>query len=100
MFYQEAHKYLKLGLNRDNYLFLHNDIYMHRLYYEYTIFSSYTGIKIINFSAKALKETETKRTQEFKDYSSEFFLIAFLIIGVWIIQPRLNKIVKNKKHNH
>ena len=48
LFYQEAHKYLKLGLNRDNYLFLHNDIYMHRLYYEYTIFSAYTGNKLIN----------------------------------------------------
>ena len=31
LFYQEANKYLKLGLNRDNYLFLHNDIYTHRL---------------------------------------------------------------------
>ena len=31
-----------------NYLFLHNDIYTHRLYYEYTIFSAYTGNKLIN----------------------------------------------------
>jgi glycosyltransferase involved in cell wall biosynthesis len=34
--------------NRDNYLFLHNDVYTHKIYYEYSIFAYYLGIKNIN----------------------------------------------------
>jgi tetratricopeptide (TPR) repeat protein len=49
LFYQEANKYIELEkANRGNYLFLHNDIYTYKLYYEYTIFSAYVGNKIIN----------------------------------------------------
>jgi tetratricopeptide (TPR) repeat protein len=49
LFYQEAHKYIELEkANRGDYLFLHNDIYTHKLYYEYTIFSAYIGNKNIN----------------------------------------------------
>jgi hypothetical protein len=46
---EEAYKYIELEKNnRINYLFLHNDIYTHKLFYEYTIFSAYIGNKIIN----------------------------------------------------
>ena len=48
MFYEQAYKYLKLNLNKNSYLFLHNDVYTHKLYYEYTIFSAYIGNKNIN----------------------------------------------------
>jgi tetratricopeptide (TPR) repeat protein len=49
LFYQEAHKYIKShSKNRVNYLFLHNDVYTYKLYYEYTIFSAYIGNKNIN----------------------------------------------------
>jgi len=48
MFYQEALKYLKAKLDKTQYLFLHNDVYTYKLYYEYTIFSAYIGNKIIN----------------------------------------------------
>jgi glycosyltransferase involved in cell wall biosynthesis len=34
--------------NRDNYLFLHNDVYTYKIYYEYSIFAYYLGIKNIN----------------------------------------------------
>ena len=51
-------------------------------------------IKLVNFSAKAFKQNELKNELKFKDYENEFFLILFLIIGVWIIQPRLNKMIK------
>jgi tetratricopeptide (TPR) repeat protein len=35
-------------VNRDSFLFLHNDIYTYKLDYEYTIFASYIGINNIN----------------------------------------------------
>jgi tetratricopeptide (TPR) repeat protein len=35
-------------VNRDSFLFLHNDIYTYKLDYEYTIFASYIGVNNIN----------------------------------------------------
>ena len=49
MIYQLARKILNLNKNRDHYLFLHNDIYTSKIYYEYTIIASYLGIKDINY---------------------------------------------------
>jgi hypothetical protein len=48
IFYQEAIKILDLNLNRDSYLFLHNDIYTSKIYYEFTIIAAYLGISDIN----------------------------------------------------
>jgi len=46
--YKEAKKILHLNYNRDSYLFLHNDVYTYKLYYEYIIFSYYVDVKNIN----------------------------------------------------
>ena len=46
VYYELAIKHI--NKNRDDYLFLQNDIYTDKLYYEYTIFSYYLGIKNIN----------------------------------------------------
>jgi len=48
MYYKEAKKILDLNHKKDDYLFLHEDIYSSRIYYEYTIFASYVGVKNIN----------------------------------------------------
>jgi tetratricopeptide (TPR) repeat protein len=40
--------YLDEKTNRDDYLFLHNNIYKYKLFYEYTIIAYYVGIKNIN----------------------------------------------------
>ena len=48
LFYEMSKKILDKNLNRDNYLFLHKDVYSSKLYYEYTIFAAYLGIKNIN----------------------------------------------------
>jgi len=48
LYYDVAKAILDKKLNRDNYLFLHNDVYTYKLYYEYTIFSSYLGVRNIN----------------------------------------------------
>ncbi len=47
-FYDFAIEILNKNHNRDSYLFLHNDVYKYKLYYEYSIFSSYVGIKNID----------------------------------------------------
>ena len=48
IFYNIAKEILNKKVKRDDYLFLHNDVYTYKLYYEYTIFSSYLGVKNIN----------------------------------------------------
>ena len=64
MFYQEAYKYLKLNLSRDSYLFLHNDVYTWKLYYEYSIFSAYIGNKIINDEIIQILNKNSNSTSE------------------------------------
>lgn len=46
----------------------------------------------IYFISKALKSVELQRNVTFNDYAGEFFLLLFYFIGIWILQPRINKI--------
>ena len=47
---------------------------------------------IATFTAKTLKSNETNEEIDINDYFGDIFLIVFWPIGVWTIQPRLNKI--------
>ena len=49
------------------------------------------------FIARALKAVELQRPVSIGDYIGEFFLLWFYMIGVWIIQPRLNKLFIKKQ---
>lgn len=42
------------------------------------------------FTAKTLKSVELQREAKFADFAGEFFLIWFWVVGVWIIQPKVN----------
>lgn len=48
----------------------------------------------LRFAAKTMKSVELGRVAKFGDYAGEFFLIWFSFIGYWVLQPRLNKLVK------
>lgn len=47
-FYKSAKEILEKKVDRDNYLFLHNDIYTFKMDYEFTIIAAYLGVKDIN----------------------------------------------------
>ena len=47
-FYNLAKEILDKNENRYSYLFLHNDIYLYKIYYEYTIFAGYNNITNID----------------------------------------------------
>jgi hypothetical protein len=49
----------------------------------------------LRFGAKVFRSVELGRLARFSDYGAEFFLIWFSPIGIWILQPRLNKLVDN-----
>jgi hypothetical protein len=48
----------------------------------------------VRFAAKTLKSIELGRLAKFGDYAGEFFLIWFSPLGIWILQPRLNRLTK------
>lgn len=58
----------------------------------YTVYSLTSFVWIATFTAKTLKANETNEEIDINDYFGDIFLIIFWPIGVWIIQPRLNKI--------
>jgi len=44
------------------------------------------------FAAKTLKTVELQREVKFSDFASEFFMFWFFPVGIWILQPRINKV--------
>jgi tetratricopeptide (TPR) repeat protein len=48
IYYNVCKKILDKNLNRDDFLFIYNDVYTDKIYYEYTIIAGYVGITNIN----------------------------------------------------
>lgn len=46
------------------------------------------------FTAKTYKSVELQKEVTFSDCMGEFFLIWFFPIGIWFLQPKINKMVK------
>lgn len=55
------------------------------------IFSIFCMLYTLYFVAKTFKTTELQRQTTFSDFAGEFFLIWFFPIGIWILQPKINK---------
>lgn len=60
-------------------------------------FSMFCIFYCFYFVAKTFKTVELQREVTFSDFAGEFFLIWFFPIGVWIIQPKINKMIENRK---
>jgi len=56
------------------------------------LFAMFCMFYLLYFVAKTLKAVELQRPVEFGDYAGEFFLLWFFFIGVWVLQPRINRI--------
>jgi tetratricopeptide (TPR) repeat protein len=48
LFYQQAKQILNLNHNRTSYLFLHDEVYTSKIFYEFTVFAFYVGISNLN----------------------------------------------------
>lgn len=51
-------------------------------------------LAFINLASKILKSAETRKSIRFSEHLGEFFLIWFFPIGIWNIQPRINRVTK------
>jgi tetratricopeptide (TPR) repeat protein len=76
-YYEIAKNILSQKLDKDNYLFLHNDIYTYKLDYEYTIICYYLGVKninneivnILNYSSdQSIIQNSFKNMKFYKDF--------------------------------
>jgi len=63
------------------------------------LFSMFCIFYCLYFNAKALKTVEFQKPVTFSDFAGEFFLIWFFPIGIWIIQPRINKLFDTNLEN-
>lgn len=51
---------------------------------------------LLYHGAKVIKAAELQRSVTFSDFVGEFFLLWFYIIGVWILQPKINEIINRE----
>jgi hypothetical protein len=58
-------------------------------------FSMFCIFYSLYFVAKTYKTVELQRQVSFSDFVGEFFMIWFYPIGIWIIQPKINKMFEN-----
>ena len=63
------------------------------------LFTMFCMFHNLHFVAKTIKTAEQQRKVKFDDFAGEFFLLWFYPIGIWIVQPKINKIVQNKNEN-
>ena len=60
------------------------------------LFSMFCIFYCLYFIAKEFKSVELQKSVTFSDFAGEFFLLWFFPIGIWILQPRINKIFENQ----
>jgi len=53
----------------------------------------YAFLYYLSFPGRTLKSIENKRLANFGEYIGDFFLVVFLPVGIWFLQPRINKVV-------
>jgi hypothetical protein len=56
-----------------------------------------TSLYAMIFAAKVLKSVELEREAMISEYLGDFFLICFFPIGIWILQPRIHKLINEEK---
>ncbi len=47
------------------------------------------------FVAKTFKTAELQKEVRFSDFAGEFFMIWFYPVGIWILQPKINKMIED-----
>src|SRR5579863_7078699 len=61
------------------------------------LFAMFCLFYCIYFTAKTLKTVELQREVVFNDFIAEFFLFWFHFVGVWILQPKINKLAAQQE---
>ena len=57
----------------------------------------YALLYYLAFPARTLKSIEKGKKADFGEYIGDFFLIVFLPIGIWFLQPRINRVIRGQE---
>lgn len=57
----------------------------------------YAFLYYLSFPGRTLRTIENKRLPDLGEYIGDFFLVVFLPIGIWFLQPRINRIVNEQE---
>lgn len=57
-------------------------------------FSIFCTLHTFFFVAKTVKSAELQRNPRFSNFAGDFFLIWIFPVGIWFIQPRINKLIE------
>ncbi|HZX59866.1 MAG TPA: hypothetical protein VFE54_14115 [Mucilaginibacter sp.] len=68
--------------------------YLFPIIFPLHLFAMFCLFYCIYFVAKTIKTVELQREVTFNDFVAEFFLTWFHFIGIWILQPRINKMAE------
>lgn len=60
-------------------------------------FAMFCSFYMLYFVAKTFKTVELQREVKFSDFAGEFFMIWFYPIGIWILQPKINKMIDEEE---
>jgi bacteriorhodopsin len=60
------------------------------------LFSMFCIFYVLYFAAKTFKTVELQREVRFSEFAGEFFMLWIFPIGVWILQPKINKMVEEE----
>ena len=57
------------------------------------LFAMFCIFYCMYFAAKTYKSVELQREVKFGDFVGDFFLVWFLFVGIWILQPKINDMI-------
>jgi hypothetical protein len=57
------------------------------------LFTIFCSFYCMYFVARVIKTTEYQRYTTVSDYIAEFFMIWFYFVGIWFLQPKINKMI-------
>ena len=58
------------------------------------LFSMFCIFYLMYKAAKTIKIVEVQKSVKFVDFAGEFFLLWFFPIGIWFLQPKINKLAE------
>ncbi len=61
------------------------------------VYVFYALLYFLAFPGRSLRTIELNKQVVLRDYIGDFFLIVCLPVGIWFLQPRLNRIVEEKE---
>jgi hypothetical protein len=59
----------------------------------FSIYFIFASFHCFYFASKALVMCEIGRDINFENHTKEFFLLIVFVIGIWLLQPRINKLI-------